>query len=137
MILTDCLVFATTYPVCHLATADGGQPHVRVVPLWFADERGFYFVTESPDELSRQLHANPRVEISFSSGIGSSADARTMRVTGTVEFVADLGLIHRVAEEGMARKEAGEPPDPATEVFRLCTSEARFAGPADRGGQRC
>jgi len=43
MDLDDCIKFATENPICFVATADGDQPRVRTLALWFASEGGFYF----------------------------------------------------------------------------------------------
>jgi pyridoxamine 5'-phosphate oxidase len=133
--LTDCLAFAIAHPVCYLATEDGDQPRVRALPLWFADERGFYFTTVSPEALSRQLHANPRVEICFSNGFAELEDARMMRVSGEVEFLDDEGLTRRASTEGSPLEAIiGEPLEPQAtqaEVFRLPTGRASFWGPGD------
>ena len=58
-----CTEFATEHPICYVATEDGDQPRVRALLLWFADERGFYFMTMSPKGFSHQLHHNPKVEV--------------------------------------------------------------------------
>ncbi len=127
MDLTDCTRFATEHPICFLATEDGGRPRVRPLLLWFADERGFYFMTMSPKELSEQLHHDPRVEVCFFNGAGELPEAKSMRVTGVVEFVDDAELVHRVSEERAALEGIiGRPLEPIAEVFRIASGEARF-----------
>jgi len=127
MDLKDCLTFAAEHPVCYLATEEGYQPRVRALLLWFADERGFYFMTMAPKGLSGQLHANPRVEVCFYNGASKLPDARMMRVTGAVEFVDDAELTHRVAQERAALEGIiGRPLEPLTEVFRIHSGEAWF-----------
>lgn len=127
MDLTDCTNFATEHPVCYLATADRDQPRVRALLLWFADERGFYFTTMSPKKVSAQLHRNPRVEVCFFNGAAELPDARTMRVAGEVEFLDDVELTRKVAEERAALEDiVGSPLEPITEVFRIPSGEARF-----------
>jgi pyridoxamine 5'-phosphate oxidase len=127
MDLTDCTGFATAHPICFLATEDGGRPRVRPLLLWFADERGFYFMTMNPKELSEQLHRDPHVEVCFYNGAGELPDARSMRVTGAVEFLDDAELVHRVSEERAALEGLiGRPLEPIAEVFRISTGEARF-----------
>ena len=136
MELTDCLEFASAHPVCYLATEDDGQPRVRALLMWFADERGFYFATMSPKSLSRQLHANPKIEICFYNGASELQDARMMRVSGEVEFLDDEGLTRRAAEERSTLEAIiDEPLVPLTEVFRLRTGRASFRGPGDVLGE--
>ena len=132
MELKNCLAFATAHPICYLATEEGDQPRVRPLLMWFADERGFYFMTMSPKSLSHQLHANPKVEICFYNGAGELPDARMMRVSGEVEFVDDDGLTHRAAQDRVALEGViGRPLEPVTEVFRLRTGTAWFWGLGD------
>jgi uncharacterized pyridoxamine 5'-phosphate oxidase family protein len=132
MELKDCLAFAAAHPVCYLATEEGDQPRVRAMLMWFADERGFYFMTMSPKSLSRQLHANPKIEICFFNGESELPEARMLRVSGTVEFVDDAELTRRAAQERAALEEViGRPLEPLTEVFRLRSGAAWFWGLGD------
>ena len=43
----DCIEFANANRTCFLAMVDGNQPRVRAFGMWFADDKGFYFQTES------------------------------------------------------------------------------------------
>jgi pyridoxamine 5'-phosphate oxidase len=125
--LKDCVRFATDHPICFLATEDGDQARVRALLLWFADQRGFYFMTMSPKGFSRQLHASPKVEVCFYNGASDLPDSKQMRVTGLVEFVDDAELTHKVAEEREALEGIiGRPLEPITEVFRIASGEAHF-----------
>jgi pyridoxamine 5'-phosphate oxidase len=127
MDLQDCIAFAGEHPICYVATEERDQPRVRALLLWFADERGFYFMTMSPKGFSRQLHANPKVEVCFYNGATELPDAVEMRVTGEVEFVDDAELTHKVAQERAALEGIiGRPLEPITEVFRIASGEARF-----------
>lgn len=125
--LDECLAFATAHPVCFLATDDTGQPRVRAVMLWLADRRGFTFMTMSPKSLSGQLHRNPRVEVCFYNGAAELADAKTMRLSGDVEFVDDIEQTRQVCDERAALEGVvGRPLAPIAEVFRIASGEARF-----------
>ena len=127
MDLKDCTAFATEHPICFLATEDGGRPRVRPLLLWFADERGFYFMTMSPKALSDQLHHDPQVEVCFYNSAGELPAARSMRVTGAVEFLDDAELVCRVSGERAALEGLIERPlEPIAEVFRIASGEARF-----------
>jgi uncharacterized pyridoxamine 5'-phosphate oxidase family protein len=125
--LDECVRFATEHPICCLATEDEVQPRVRTLLMWFADATGFYFMTMSPKGLSRQLHANPRVEVCFYNGAAELPEARQMRVTGIAEFVDDVELTHKVTQERAALEGIiGRPLEPITEVFRVTSGEAFF-----------
>ena len=127
MDLGECTAFASAYPICFLATANGQGPSVRPLLLWFADVRGFYFMTTSPKELSEQLHRDPHVEVCFYNGARQMPAAESMRVTGEVEFLDDAELVLRVSEERAALEEIIDRPlRPIAEVFRIASGEVRF-----------
>ncbi len=52
-------------PVFHIATCENGQPHVRAVFLFKADEKGIIFHTGTMKLLHEQLQKNPEVELCF------------------------------------------------------------------------
>ena len=131
MNLQDAITFATEHPVCFLATVDGDQPHVRGWLFWFADATGFYFQTLEPKDVYRQLRANPKVEVCFYNG-GDLASAQTLRVTGTVEFLDDRALRHRLVDEDMQFLAAvGGADDPIHQIFRVAHGEAFIWGMGD------
>lgn len=95
--IKDCLKFANENKVCALATLENGQPKVRVVSLWFADETGFYFQTDLLKEFPHQIERNPDVEVCFFRQeiiLGCM-----LRVTGEVEFLNDVHLKERALKE--------------------------------------
>jgi uncharacterized pyridoxamine 5'-phosphate oxidase family protein len=123
----QCTEFASEHPICFVATEEGDQARVRPLLLWFADDRGFYFMTMSPKQLSSQLHANAKVEVCFYNGATELPAAKMMRLTGAVEFVDDAELIKKVSEERAALEGIiNQPLEPITEVFRIASGEARF-----------
>jgi uncharacterized pyridoxamine 5'-phosphate oxidase family protein len=131
MDLKDAIAFATQYPVCFLATADGDQPHVRGWLFWFADPTGFYFQTLAPKDVYQQLVANPKVEVCFYNG-GDLATAKTMRVTGAVEFLDDPALRHRLIEQDMPfLAGVGDADDPIHQIFRIAHGQAFIWGMSD------
>jgi uncharacterized pyridoxamine 5'-phosphate oxidase family protein len=97
--LPEALSFANQNPACWLATSVDGQPHVRGMLMWFADETGFYFHTGTVKPLSEQLSNNPRVEIAFHNPGQGRGDGRMMRVTGSAERVHDPALEARLVRE--------------------------------------
>lgn len=127
MNLQDCLTFANNFPSCALATVEGDHPRVRTFQLWFADETGFYFVTFSTKDVSRQLKANPRVELCFFNNPANFQGMRQLRVTGRVDFVEDEAIKGRaIQERSFLEKAVGEPLGPTLEVFRVSSGEAHF-----------
>jgi pyridoxamine 5'-phosphate oxidase len=118
----DCIDFANENHDCHLATVEGDQPRVRTLGMLFADETGFYFNTESPKALAKQLKDNQKVEACF------FAKGRTMRVTGKVDFVDDPAIRSRFYEARTFLKGLGVkgPEDPMLVVFAIRHGEAFF-----------
>lgn len=124
MNFSDCIQFANRIKTAYLATIDGDQPRVRPLGMWFADDSGFYFQTQSVKALCRQLQKNSRVEFSF-----FDPDAFTvLRVSGQAEFVNDNRLKAKVLEERQFLKDMGitTPEDPRLVVFSVAKGEAYF-----------
>ena len=61
----EIIAFINANLACHLATAEGDQPHVRGMRAYRADENGVLFHTGRTKDLYRQIVANPLVEICF------------------------------------------------------------------------
>ena len=127
MTMQECISFATEHPVCSLATVDGDQPRVRTFLLWRANEDGFYFETFSPKDVYEQLKKNPKVEICFFNNESDLEKAKTMRLTGEVEFLDDPDLKKQLLEDRPFLKDA----EPALEIFRVRSGEAFFWTMAD------
>ena len=47
MDLKDYREFAEKARTAYFATIDGDQPRVRPIDIWFTDEKGFYFFTQT------------------------------------------------------------------------------------------
>jgi pyridoxamine 5'-phosphate oxidase len=104
--------FANEHRVCHVATTEGDHPHVRILGMWFADEKGFYFQTESVKTVCKQLKSNNHIGLCFyAPGVNMGT---VMRVTGQVEFLEDLDLKGKVLAERPFSKGLGVkgPEDP-------------------------
>jgi uncharacterized pyridoxamine 5'-phosphate oxidase family protein len=127
MDLHDCITFASENPVCSLATTEMDQPRVRTVMMMFANENGFYFETLSPKEMSKQLHKNPKVEICFYNNPAELQNAKMMRITGEIEFVADEEIKKKVYEQIKFLDDlAGKSIEPFLEIYRIKSGEAHF-----------
>jgi uncharacterized pyridoxamine 5'-phosphate oxidase family protein len=97
--LSQAFAFANQNPACWLATSVDGQPHVRGMLMWFADETGFYFHTGTMKSLADQLQQNPRVEAAFHNPGKGPGDGRMMRVQGVIERVQNPDLEARLIQE--------------------------------------
>lgn len=74
----------------HLATSEDGQPHVRGMLLFRADEDGIIFHTGEFKDLYRQQTNNAKVELCFNS------PTLQVRVTGEVEQLHDKKLVEEI-----------------------------------------
>ncbi|MFA5339046.1 MAG: pyridoxamine 5'-phosphate oxidase family protein [Candidatus Omnitrophota bacterium] len=61
----DIIKFINANLVCHLATTEGDQPHVRGMMAYRADEKGIIFHTGNLKDLFKQVCDNPLVEACF------------------------------------------------------------------------
>lgn len=127
MNLQECIEFANEHPDVYFATDDNGQPRVRGLMLWFADETGFYFQTQSVKAFCKQLKKNNRVEVCFTNSSGSKP-TKVMRVSGLVKFINDIELKKKVFADRPFLKTMGikGPEDPVLVVFKIYTGEAFF-----------
>lgn len=92
----EILNFLNTNPVFHLATVEGGKPHVRGMLLYRADENGLLFHTGKMKDLHTQLTENPKVELAFNNG--KFEDLIQIRISGAVELVEDLDLKKEIVQ---------------------------------------
>jgi pyridoxamine 5'-phosphate oxidase len=124
MSLKEYADFANQNKNCYLATAEGDQPRVRCMGMWFADETGFYFQAQTVKALCKQLKKNPKVEVYYC----TKDFSRAMRVSGKVKFIDDLEMRARCIKERPFVKNFGitEPDNPLLAVFHLYTGEAYF-----------
>ena len=124
MSLKEYADFANENKTCYLATADGDQPRVRALGMWYADETGFYFQAQTVKAFIKQLQKNPKVEVYFSTKDFSKA----MRVSGKVQFIEDLEVRAKCIKERPFVKNFGitTPDNPLLAVFQIYTGEAFF-----------
>ena len=74
----------------HLATSVDGQPHVRGMLLFRADENGIIFHTGKFKDLYEQLKKNPNVELCFNS------PSTQIRVSGVIEEINDDKIVEEI-----------------------------------------
>jgi uncharacterized pyridoxamine 5'-phosphate oxidase family protein len=125
MLFEDCIKFANENPSSYLATADGAQPRVRGMLMWFADKTGFYYNTGAMKDLYAQLQVNSNVELCFFDP--KTPNMKMMRVTGRVEFVDDLELKTKLVEARPFLRQMGlTPENPQLILFRVSKGEVYF-----------
>jgi uncharacterized pyridoxamine 5'-phosphate oxidase family protein len=89
MNLQECVQFAKEHPVCFIGTIDGDQPRVRALLMDRADETGFYFTLMAGKQMTKQIRANPKIEVCWYNNPAELADCKQLRVYGTAEFLTD------------------------------------------------
>jgi len=125
MDIHDCIRFSNDNPICYLATVDDGQPRVRALGFWFADETGFYFQTSTIKEFPHQLLKNPRTEVCFYKHEGIIGTM--LRVSGEVEFVNDIRFKEKALIDRPFLKSFGVTIDsPNLILFRIPHGQAYF-----------
>jgi pyridoxamine 5'-phosphate oxidase len=129
MNFSDCIEFANKIKTANLATMEGDQPRTRPLGMWFADENGFYFQTETVKAVCQQIQKNNKVEFSFF----DPSSFKVLRVTGKAEFIDDMNLKKKVFAERPFLKEMGinTPEDARLIIFRISKGEAYFWTMAD------
>ena len=116
--VVDFLKAANTY---YLATVDGDQPRVRPFGTAHVFEGRLYIQTGKVKDVSKQIHANPKVEIC------AFKDGKWLRVAG--ELVEDDRIEARQSMldaypslQGMYKADDGN-----TEVFYFKNAKATFS----------
>ena len=125
MTIQDCIDFANKNRIAWFATADGSQPRVRALGMWFADESGFYFQIGGMKDIYKQLKKNPLIEFAFFEPGGAAG--KTLRISGKVEFLNDPELKRKVLVDRPFLKDFGMSEDsPDLIIFRVAKGEAHF-----------
>lgn len=126
MEFADCVKFANENPTGYVATVDEkGQPRVRALAMWYADETGFYFQTGTIKEVYGQLKKNPKTEVCFFNN--KREGGMMLRVTGEVEFLNDLKMKAKAIEDRPFLKTMGmTAASPGLIIFRIAKGEAHF-----------
>jgi pyridoxamine 5'-phosphate oxidase len=126
MSFLDCVKFANENPTVYLSNVDEkGQPRVRALAMWYADETGFYFQSGTVKEFVAQLKRNPQTEVCFFNN--KMPGGIMLRVTGEVEFLNDPKMKEKVVEDRQFLKAMGmTPSSPELVIFRIAKGEAYF-----------
>ena len=123
--MKNLIDFTNENPISYFATIDNGEPRVRALGFWFADETGFYFQISSMKDLYNQLKQNPKTEVCFykqDKMIGTM-----LRISGEVEFIDDSKLKEKVLIDRPFLKNFGLNADsPGLIIFRIVHGQAHF-----------
>lgn len=109
-------------PRFHLATMDNGQPRVRGLLLFKADEHGVIFHTGTSKDLHQQVQANPAVEMCFF----SPQTGEQLRVAGKLTQDSSPVLIDEIYNHPSRAflRNWGEGIKGQLAVYRLCNGQA-------------
>ena len=93
MTKTEIFEFLSGCPCFYLATCDAGEPRVRAIMLYRADENGIIFHTGPFKEVYRQIGQNAHVQLCFH----DMAKGLQVRVRGALENVSAQALKEEIA----------------------------------------
>ena len=125
MSMNEVIEFANQNPVTWLATVEDGNPRVRGLWMWFADETGFYYHSGTLKSVLSQIEAHPQVEAAFHNPGGGLGQDRMLRVRGKVEFVEDPALEAKLFEERSWLNDVKAAfPDQKIRIFKIASGEA-------------
>lgn len=88
----ELLALINRNPAFFLATIEDGEPRVRGMLLYRADEHGIIFHTGAMKDLYRQLLAKPAVELCFNDW----QENIQVRVRGRAVLLDDPGLVEKI-----------------------------------------
>lgn len=105
----------------YLATTDDGQPRVRPFGTIDLFEGKLYIQTGKAKDVSRQMHANPKVELCC------FKDGTWLRIAATVTCENPVAAQAHMLENYPSLKAMYNPGDGNTEVFALENATATFS----------
>lgn len=105
----------------YLATVEDGQPRVRPFGTVDLYEGKLYIQTGRSKDVSKQMHANPRVEICAFDG------GKWLRIAATVVSDDNIDAQVHMLDAYPSLKGAYQPGDGNTEVFYLKDATATFS----------
>ena len=119
--MNEVLDFLTSNSTFYLATIDGDQPRVRPFGAVMKYEDKLYFGTNNTKPVSKQLLANPKVEISTTSSKGE-----WIRLTGNAVIDSRREAKAAMLEAVPTLKNMYSSDDDIFEVFYLTDAVAVF-----------
>ena len=105
----------------YLATAEGSQPRVRPFGTIDLFEGKLYFQTGKVKDVSKQIHANPKIEIC------AFKDGTWLRIAGTAVEDDRIEVQAHMLEAFPSLQAMYKPGDGNTEVFYLKDATATFS----------
>ena len=90
----EIFAFLNEYPEFFLATIDGGEPRVRAMRIYQANDGGIFFNTSREKDVYRQLLKYPSVEMCFFDGYCTQ-----VRIRGKVLLVDEDEYIEEMCKK--------------------------------------
>jgi general stress protein 26 len=118
--LARAVVEADRFPF--LATVDGDRPRVRPVSPVRSDGFTVYVANLKRYHKTREIEANPRVELAY-----LSADHDQVRIAGRAEVLTDSALLREIWDANpLLRHYLGSLANPELVVYRILPERVRF-----------
>ena len=106
----------------HLASVDGDQPRLRPVSPVRTDEFVVYVANLRSYHKTREIEANPKVELCY-----LSQHHNQVRITGVAKIVTDSALLSEIWEDNpLLRKYLGSVDNPELIVYQIVPQKVRF-----------
>jgi pyridoxamine 5'-phosphate oxidase len=90
----EILAFLNANGVSYLATVENGEPRVRGMAHYKADEQGILFHTGEGKDMTMQLRDNPKAELC----VFDPKSGAQVRVRGTAKFIDDRAIKDEMVE---------------------------------------
>ena len=108
--------------ICFLATTDGDQPRLRPVSPVKTDGFVVYVANLSSSNKTREIAANPKVELCYLDGRHNQ-----VRITGVAEVVTEPAVLQEVWDNGvLLRAYLDSIDDPQYVLYRVRPTRVRF-----------
>lgn len=118
--LARAVIEADRFPF--LATVDGDRPRLRPVSPVRTDGFTVYVANLKSYHKTREIEANPRVEIAY-----LSADHDQVRISGRAEVVTDRAILSEIWDANpLLRHYLGSLENPELIVYRIVPERVRF-----------
>ena len=119
--MNEVYEFLKSCGVYYLATDEDGQPRVRPFGTVDLFDGGLYIQTGKGKAVTRQMAANPKVEL-----CAMSADGRWLRVTAQAVLDERIEAQAHLLDAYPSLQAMYQPGNGNTQVYRLENGEARF-----------
>ena len=119
--LDEVIAFMKENTPNYIATIEGDAPRVRPCGFVTACDGKITFATSAENNLSKQIQANPNIEVSNT----ASTFDKALRIKGKAAIITDSGIKESIIEAEPNLKRISETPDGIT-LFYIDEPEATW-----------